>query len=323
MRRISPRHIVTAKTSNFKTRSKNERKMGKPVVLVIGASGNVGSATVSALSAKYASRVEIRAGTRNPDKADKLKALPGVTVVQAEQGNKEQLAGVLKGVDALYIVAPGTENRGELAARTVEAAKTAGVKHVAAVSVTGAALGNKTVFGKQFTELEQAITKSGVPYTIIRLPYFVENYFGFKDAIVGKNAIFSPVDPEKPFAAIVAGDAGKFAAKVLVEPTKHVNKTYAIYSHRNTFSDVAREFSSALGKEINYVRVPYAAAKEAFTALGFQEWQLTGLFEILKGIDAGDPIVNPPDISSPLEQVTGEKPTDLKTWVASVAGAFQ
>ena len=47
--------------------------MAKPVVFVIGASGNVGSATVRVLSAKYSDKVEIRAGVRNPDKADKLK----------------------------------------------------------------------------------------------------------------------------------------------------------------------------------------------------------------------------------------------------------
>ena len=47
--------------------------MAKPVVFVIGASGNIGSATVQALSAKYSDKVEIRAGVRNPDKADKLK----------------------------------------------------------------------------------------------------------------------------------------------------------------------------------------------------------------------------------------------------------
>ena len=47
--------------------------MAKPVVFVIGASGLIGSATVLALSAKYSDKVEIRAGVRNPDKADKLK----------------------------------------------------------------------------------------------------------------------------------------------------------------------------------------------------------------------------------------------------------
>ena len=47
--------------------------MAKPVVFVIGASGNIGSATVQALSVKYSGKVEIRAGVRNPDKAETLK----------------------------------------------------------------------------------------------------------------------------------------------------------------------------------------------------------------------------------------------------------
>ena len=64
--------------------------MGKPVVFVIGASGDVGSATVQALSAKYSDKVEIRAGVRNPDKADKLKVrqliyLPSVAVNMMER----------------------------------------------------------------------------------------------------------------------------------------------------------------------------------------------------------------------------------------------
>ena len=54
-----------------------------PVVFVTGASGQIGSSTVIALSAKYADKVEIRAGARNPEKADKVKSLAGVTVVQA------------------------------------------------------------------------------------------------------------------------------------------------------------------------------------------------------------------------------------------------
>ena len=84
--------------------------MSKPVVFVIGASGNVGSATIQALAAKYASRVEIRAGVRNPDKADKLKSIPNVSVVKAEMGTAE-LENTLKGVHSLFIVTPGVINR--------------------------------------------------------------------------------------------------------------------------------------------------------------------------------------------------------------------
>ena len=109
--------------------------MAKPVVFVIGASGNIGLATLHVLSTKYTDKVEIRAGVRDPDKADKVKAIAGVNVVKAAQGDKTQLVKVFEGVTSLFIVVPGTENRTELSTKTAEAAKEAGVKHLVVVSV--------------------------------------------------------------------------------------------------------------------------------------------------------------------------------------------
>ena len=60
---------------------------GKPVVFVIGATGNIGMATLQVLATKHVDKVEIRAGVRDPEKADKVKAIAGVNVVKAAQGD--------------------------------------------------------------------------------------------------------------------------------------------------------------------------------------------------------------------------------------------
>jgi len=268
--------------------------MAKPVVFVIGATGNVGSATLQALSAKYADKVEIKAGVRNPEKADKIKTIAGVSIVQAEMGAKDKLVGTFAGVNALYIVTPGAENRTELTIATAEAAKEAGVKHVVVVSVLTADL-TDTVFGKQLKTVEEKISKLGVPFTFLRLPLFVDNCWGFKDPIVGKSSIFSPVDPTKPFTPVVVEDAGKVAAAILANPAKHANKTYKIISDRHSFSDVAAAFSEALGKQITYVQVPYDAAKQSFLQAGYPEWQVDGILELYKLMDGGSPVTNEAD----------------------------
>jgi uncharacterized protein YbjT (DUF2867 family) len=54
---------------------------GKPVIMVIGASGNVGMSTVKALASQYAYTFTIRAGVRNPDTADSVKAIQGEIIV--------------------------------------------------------------------------------------------------------------------------------------------------------------------------------------------------------------------------------------------------
>ena len=297
------------------------QKMGKPIVLVIGASGSIGTATVAALAAKYADKVEIRAGVRNPDKADKLKAIAGVKVVQATMGDKDKLKSTLKGVDALYIVTPGAENRAQLTIATAEAAKEAGVKHLLVVSVPTAGL-TDTVFGAQCTEIEDTIKKLGVPHTFLRLPFFVDNLWGFKDSIVGQGAIYNPVDPDKPFTQVVVEDAGKAGAAILADPSKHAGKIYTIVSDRHTYNDVAQGFSEALGKEVKYNRVPYEAAKQAFLGMGAPEWQVNGGLEIFKLFDSGAPETNYANLSD-FETITGEKPTTLKAWIAKNAPGFK
>ena len=294
--------------------------MSKPVVFVIGATGNVGSATVKALSAKHASRVEIRAGVRNPEKADQLKSLAGVSVVKAEMGSAE-LETTLKGVNALFIVTPGTENRAELAISTAAAAKKAGVKHLAVVSALTA--DNKdTIFGRQLTETETKIKALGVAHTFLRLPFFVDNYWAFKDTIKGAGAIYNPVDPTKTFSPVVVADAGNAAASVLVDPANHANKTYNVISDRHSYGDIAAAFGEALGKTVTYNRVSYDDAKKAFLGLGFPEWQVDGVLELFKLMDAEDPVISTTNVGD-YQKITGEQPTSLKTWVSQVKAAFE
>ena len=291
--------------------------MAKPVVFVIGASGNIGQATIQALSSKYADKLEIRAGVRNPDKADKLK-LPGVTIVQAQMGDKDTLINTFKGVDALYIVTPPTENRAALTIRTAEAAKEAGVKFLLVIG--GSHMDN--TLGRQMIEIETKVSQLGVPYSLLRLPFFVDNNWGFKDSIKNDSTIYSPVDPTKPFTNVVVDDAGKAGAVILANYTKHFNTTYTISTDRYTYDDLAKTFSEALGREIKYVRIPYEAAKQAFLKFGMMEWQVDGLLEIFKLIDNDSPLTNNPDLSV-YKTLTGEEPTSMKSWVSKYAEAFK
>ena len=241
--------------------------------------------------------------------------------MKAEMGNKDELISTLKGVDALFIVTPGTLERATLTIKTAEAAKAAGVKFLAVVSAATAEL-TDTVFGKQLSEIEGNVSKLGVPYTFIRLPLFVENYWAFKDGIVGQSTIYSPVDPTKPFTPVVVEDAGKAAAAILANPQTHAGKTYTIVSDRHTHNDVTAAFSDVLGKEIKYVRVPYEAAKKAFMDKGFPEWQVDGILELYRLIDSGSPLTNQANLGD-FTAITGEQPTTIKSWVGKYGSAFQ
>ena len=296
--------------------------MSKPVVFVIGASGNVGSATVQVLAEKYINEVEIRAGVRNPDKADKLKAIAGISIVKAEMGSTE-LKATLRGVDTLFIVTPSVENnlKAKLVISTANSAKEAGVKHQVVVSVPTAADSHRdSLLGRGFNEIETSVKALGVTYTMLRLPMFFENYFGFKDTIKGEGTIYGPTDPSKKFIAASVGDIGKAAAAILVNPANHANKTYTIVSDHHSYGDVAAAFGEALGKTVTYNRISYDAAKLGMA--GLPEWQVDLFMEFVKLVDNEDPVICATNASD-YNLITGEHPTSLKAWANQVKGAFK
>ena len=265
--------------------------------------------------------LEIRAGVRNLEKADKLKLLPGVSVVQAGMGPDKNLAGTFRGVHTLFINTPSTENRADLAIATAEAAKSAGVKHIVVVSVLSASLPD-LIFGRQFGKLESAIKQLGVPYTILRLPMFYENFLNVKDSIKDQSSIFSPADPTKAMTFVLVQDAGKAGAVVLADPTKHVDKTYKLISGCYTYNEIVAVFSAALGREITYTRFSYEDAKKVYVGMGFEEWRVDGLLELYKLINDGSKVIDEPDRDD-FTKITGEKPTELETWLSLVAEAFK
>ena len=296
--------------------------MSKPTVFVLGCSGSIGSATVRALSRKYSDTLNILAGTRDtaPEKAASLRSLPGVTILHADMNNKEGLRDLLTGVTSLFIVTP--TNGFRLAIGAAEVAKASGVKHILTVSVLTVEL-TDTIYGKQYGELESSVKHLQIPYTFIRLPPFVDNYWAYKRPIQQNSSFSTPADPTKPFSAVVVEDAGKAAAAIMAEPEKHYGKTYKLISNRHTLNELAAAFSQALGKNVKYERISYNDCRRRLVeVVGFSEEDADGILEIYRLTDEECPMLDDPEMSH-FNQITGEKPTSLKEWVNEVTPAFK
>ena len=296
--------------------------MSKPTVFVLGCSGSIGSATVRALSRKYSDTLNILAGTRDTasEKVASLRSLPGVTILHADMNNKEGLRDLLTGVTSLFIVTP--TNGFRLAIGAAEVAKASGVKHILTVSVLTVEL-TDTIYGKQYGELESSVKHLQIPYTFIRLPPFVDNYWAYKRPIQQNSSFSTPGDPTKPFSAVVVEDAGKATAAIMAEPEKHYGKTYKLISNRHTLNELAAAFSQALGKNVKYERISYNDCRRRLVeVVGFSEEDADGILEIYRLTDKECPMVDDPEMSH-FNQITGEKPTSLKEWVNEVTPAFK
>ncbi len=285
-------------------------------VLVLGASGSIGKATLTALVARHP-EVKAFAGVRDPSKFEPIE---GVTAVKADMGNEAELANVLKDYQRIFIVTPSTFNRRELATSGLKAAKKAGVEFVVLLSVSTA--GSESIFGKQFGPLEEDAKKLGLKLTIVRLPVFVDNFWGSAQTVKEQGTFYDPRDPTKLHTPVVASDVGKATATMLADPTKFIGNTYNLVSPPFSLNDLAAALTKTLGKQVTPTTVPYSAAKEAMLGYGMPEWQVDGINELYKYIDDGSPLTNDPNIGA-IEFITGEKATTIEQWVEQNAGGFK
>lgn len=296
----------------------DESKTFDGTVLVLGATGNVGQAAVNALSAKYGASATIKAGTRNPesDKAKALSKLPGVTVVKASAGDAASVTEEAKGVDVVYVVTPGTEDRAEKAIAAVKAVQAAGVENVVVLSVPYWE-DSTHLFAKQFMKLDAAVRELSSTAVLLKLPFFTDNQWGNAATIKSMGKFFAPVDGDLAYSTIAVGDAGEAAAAVIGDFATHKGKTYTLVSDTVSSNDIAAAYAAALGKEVTFVQVPPEAAQKAMLDMGFPAWQVDGVLELWA---LGSKLVFP---DSDLEALIGRKGTTTAAWIQAVKGGFQ
>ena len=170
-------------------------------VLVIGATGTIGQATVKYLSGKVRS---VKAGTRNPESenAKALAELEGVTVVKA--GDAATIEAESKGVDVVFIVTPTADDCASLVVTFAKAAAAGGVSKFVAISIPyGDADTHK--FARQFRALEAGLREVSRDTVFLRLTFFTDNHAVENvETIKGLGKVFCPIRADLPFATSAA-----------------------------------------------------------------------------------------------------------------------
>jgi NAD(P)H dehydrogenase (quinone) len=188
-----------------------------PTFLVTGASGLLGRLVVEHLLAARAGKVI--AASRNPAKLADL-AAKGAETRRADFDDPASLDAAFKGVDRLLIVStdaldePGKRQRQHKAA--VAAAARAHVGHVVYTSMPNPEPGSLIPFAPDHYETEQALTKSGLPHTILRVSWYAENLLRSLPSILPTGKWYSSAG-EGRVANIARDDVARAAAAALIK----------------------------------------------------------------------------------------------------------
>jgi len=177
------------------------------MIVVTGATGNVGSEVVAALSARGQ---QVRAVVRDPQRA----SVPaGVEVVHGDLELPESLTSSLAGARAVFLLGGWGDMTG-LMRRIADA----GVHHVVLLSsrcVIGGQADNPITH--MWLESEAAVRDSGVEWTILRPSSFHANALRWLPQLRERDLVQAPW-PEVAIASIDPADIAAVAARALTEP---------------------------------------------------------------------------------------------------------
>lgn len=283
------------------------------MIVVLGATGNIGRPLVAELTARGA---DFKAVSRNAEAA--RQTLGDVTIVDADLAKPETLAEVMAGADKLFLHSGlSPDLQGEQTA-AIEAAKAAGIGHI--VKISGNENGMRPDVPaptlRMHYEVEQHLKASGVPYTLIRPNYFMQNLLAMAPVIAEQGKMIAPISPDVEVSMIDCRDIAKVAADALTEDG-HEGKTYALHGAPVSYPQVAAALSDVLGKEVPHIQPPKEAAIQAMQERGMPEFVVDHMGRMIDGLNSGMMTGDP----SELNRLTGGQ-RSLDQFVADHKAAF-
>jgi len=233
-------------------------------VLVTGATGQQGGAVARTLLERGH---RVRAFTRNADseRAKELKNL-GAELFTGNFNDPVSLGLAMEDVDAVFAMGTpfekGMDTETKQGNAIADAAKIAGIKHLVYTSVGSAHLRTGIPHFESKFKVEEHIRELGIPHTIIRPVYFMENFFapwilpGLKE---GRIATAMP--PDRKLAMISFRDIGRFAVHILENREEFLGRAIDIAGDNLTGEESAEILSRITGHEIKYISLTYEDIK--------------------------------------------------------------
>lgn len=282
------------------------------MLVVTGPTGNVG-AEVTQLLAGGAYTGPYRVAAHNPPKLKKLYG-DHLPVVPFDYDRREGWAAVLDGVSTLFLIFPlPTPRTAETRIKPfVDAAKEAGAKHIVYLSVPGA--DREKVVPHYHTE--RHIEASGIPYTILRASFFMQNLCRGLSThgvdIVERGEIFIPAGKGKT-TFVDSRDVARVAVDIFHDPGAHGKRSYLLTgSERLDFYEVAAIFSEVMGRPIRYRNPSYPHFWLRLWRRGVK-WDVIAFMTIVYTLTRTGK--NEP-MSDEMARLLGRAPTPMRQFVA-------
>ena len=268
-------------------------------VLVTGATGNIGSLVIPELVKRG---VSVRAYVRDTAKASLLRA-QGVTLFEGDFSDQQGLNRAAAGVDAVLAITPANPKAVEQGEVILKAALNAGTPYYLRLSAIGAAPDAPTANGRLHYQSDQALMASGLPFTILRPHFFMQNLFASVETIRADGNLYWGMGDGK-LGMIDIRNIADCCVSLLLHGG-HEGKIYTPTGPASiSFHEIAGIISKSLDKPVKYIPISLEAVGAALREAKWNEWSIQLMMDYASAYAAGwGDFVN-----DDVETITGQPP---------------
>lgn len=273
-------------------------------ILITGATGKLGAIVVESLLHSVPAD-QVAVSVRRPEKAEGLRSR-GVDVRHGDFDHPETLEKAFAGIDRLLIISADGDNDTRIRqhAAAVDAAERSNVGFIAYTSV-GNSSESSLFLAPVHRATEEAIRRTGIPYSFLRNNWYLENEIGSIQAVLAGAPWVTAAGPGKVGWA-TRRDYAEAAAAVLAG-SGHENTIYELSGKLMTQEELASTLAGVLDREVPVLQVDDAAYAGIMKKAGVPEPVVPILVGIQQAIRDGALEI----VSADFEKLLGRPATPL------------
>jgi uncharacterized protein YbjT (DUF2867 family) len=251
------------------------------MILVVGATGNVGEEAVRQLAERA---IPVRAFVHSAEKQTFVSPL--VETAMGDLRDPRTLEPALDGVSKALLISNLSPHLVELQGNFIRSAQRAGRIHVVKLSGLATSLNSPVTSGRWHALVEKHLADSGLPFTFLRPFFFMQNILGAAPQIARQGSFESSLS-ETPVAMIDFRDIASIAVAALTTDG-HENKAYYVTGPQ-AFSmvEVAQEISRVIGRKVNYHTISAKEERKQLLVKGMPEWHVELIQQFRLALNTG------------------------------------
>lgn len=269
-----------------------------PTIAITGSTGHIGGGVVEQLRGSgIPLRLVVRDAERAPAGAGEVR--------EASYGDRGAAAAALRGAEVLFMVsAEESADRLEEHRTFIDAAASAGVRHVVYTSFVSAASDATFTLARTHWATEQYLRDSSMDWTFLRNSFYQDVFPIF----AGQEGVIRGPGGDGRVGAVARADVVRTAAAVLRDVDTHAGRTYEITGPEAlTLSEIARVIAQATGRTTTYEEETLEQAYISRQPFEAPDWQVEAWVSTYTAIAAGELDV----VTDTVERLTGTPPMRL------------